>query len=167
MTDEAPTGWRDRVVGACAYWEKQRKTLMRPADQFPPIVLKATDHDRLLALIEAASDKLPDVYEYLTAKLDRAAVIDASEIALAVVTMGARVAFRDEMTGLERTVTLVYPHDADLAAGRVSVLTPIGAALIGVASGQSITWYTRKDEAKTLTVLAVERPAEGQGAIAA
>jgi len=140
---------------------------MRPADQFPPIMLTATDHDRLSALVEAVSAKLPDVYEYLTAELDRAAVIDASEIALAVVTMGARVAFRDEVTGQERTVTLVYPHDADLAAGRVSVLTPIGAALIGVATGQSITWYTRKGEAKTLTVLAVERPAEDSGAIAA
>ena len=140
---------------------------MRPADQFPPIVLTATDHDRLSALVEAVSEKLPDVYEYLTVELDRAAVIDASELAMAVVTMGARAAFRDEVTGQERTVTLVYPHDADLAAGRVSVLTPIGAALIGVAEGQSITWYTREGEAKILTVLAVERPIADGGAVAA
>ena len=140
---------------------------MRPADQFPPIVLTATDHDRLSALVEAVSEKLPDVYEYLTVELDRAAVIDPSELAMAVVTMGARVAFRDEVTGQERTVTLVYPHDADLAAGRMSVLTPIGAALIGVAEGQSITWYTREGEAKTLTVLAVERLVGDNGAVAA
>lgn len=140
---------------------------MRPADQFPPIVLTATDHDRLSALVEAVSGKLPGVYEYLTAELDRAAVIDAGEIPLEVVTMGARVAFRDEMTGQERTVTLVYPQDADLAAGRVSVLTPIGAALIGVAAGQSITWYTREGEAKTLTVLTVERRAADEGTVAA
>lgn len=140
---------------------------MRPADQFPPIVLTATDHDRLSALVEAVSEKLPDVYEYLTVELDRATVIDASKLAMAVVTMGACVAFRDELTGQERTVTLVYPHDADLAAGRVSVLTPIGAALIGVAEGQSITWYTREGEAKILTVLAVEHPIADGGAIAA
>ncbi|WP_377807859.1 nucleoside diphosphate kinase regulator (plasmid) [Azospirillum sp. A29] len=140
---------------------------MRPADQFPPIVLTATDHDRLSALVEAVSERLPDVYEYLTVELDRAAVIDASELAMAVVTMGARVAFRDEVNGQERTVTLVYPRDADLAAGRVSVLTPIGAALIGVAEGQSITWYTREGEAKTLTVLAVERLVGDEGAVAA
>ena len=140
---------------------------MRPADQFPPIVLTATDHDRLSALVEAVSEKLPDVYEYLTVELDRAAVIDPSELAMAVVTMGARVAFRDEVTGQERTVTLVYPHDADLAAGRMSVLTPIGAALNGVAEGQSITWYTREGEAKTLTVLAVERLVGDNGAVAA
>lgn len=140
---------------------------MRPADQFPPIVMTATDHDRLSTLVEAISDKQPDVYEYLTAELDRAAVINGNEIALAVVTMGARVTFRDEVSGQERTVTLVYPHDADLAAGRVSVLTPIGAALIGVAEGQSIAWYTRAGEMKTLTVLAVERSTEDQGAFAA
>lgn len=140
---------------------------MRPVDQFPPIVMTATDHDRLSTLVEAVSDKQPDVYEYLTAELDRAAVINGNEIALAVVTMGARVTFRDEVSGQERTVTLVYPHDADLAAGRVSVLTPIGAALIGVAKGQSIAWYTRAGEMKTLTVLAVERPTEDQGAVAA
>lgn len=140
---------------------------MRPADQFPPIVLTATDHDRLSALVEAVSEKLPDVYEYLTVELERAAVVDASELAITVVTMGTRVAFRDEVTGRERTVTLVYPHDADLTAGRVSVLTPIGAALIGVAEGQSIAWYTREGEAKTLTVLGVEHPVGGEGAVAA
>lgn len=140
---------------------------MRPADQFPPIVLTATDHDRLSALVEAVSERLPDVYEYLTVELERAAVIDAGELVTPVVTMGARVAFRDEVTGQERTVTLVYPRDADLATGRVSVLTPIGAALIGVAEGQSITWYTREGEAKTLTVLAVEPPIADGGAVAA
>ena len=140
---------------------------MRPAGQFPPIVLTATDHDRLSALVEAISEKLPEVYEYLTVELERATVIDASELTMTVVTMGARVAFRDEVTGQERTVTLVYPRDADLATCRVSVLTPIGAALIGVAEGQSITWYTREGEAKILTVLAVERPVADGGAVAA
>ncbi|WP_042446225.1 nucleoside diphosphate kinase regulator [Azospirillum sp. B510] len=140
---------------------------MRPTDQFPPILLTATDHDRLSALVEAVSERLPEVYAYLTVELERAAVIEEGELATGVVTMGARVAFRDEVTGQERTVTLVYPRDADLAACRVSVLTPIGAALIGVAEGQSITWYTREGEAKILTVLAVERPGVDGGAIAA
>jgi len=139
---------------------------MRPADQFPPIVLTATDHDRLSGLAEAVAGRAPDVYDYLAAELDRAVVVGPGEIAPAVVTMGARVAYRDEAAGQERSVTLVYPQDADLAAGRVSVLTPVGAALIGVAEGQSITWYTRRGEAKTLTVLAVEHPVEDRVAVA-
>jgi regulator of nucleoside diphosphate kinase len=53
-------------------------------------------------------------------------------------------------------VLLVYPGEADIAAGKVSVLTPIGTALIGLAEGQSILWQTRTGAAKRLTVLKVE-----------
>lgn len=53
---------------------------------------------------------------------------------------------------------LVYPGEADIAAGRVSVLTPIGTALIGLAEGQSIVWQTRTGVSKRLTVLKVEEP---------
>jgi regulator of nucleoside diphosphate kinase len=59
-------------------------------------------------------------------------------------------------------VTLVYPDEADITKGRVSVLTPIGTALIGVAAGNSIGWRTRSGEMKRLTVLQVRgsTPAE-------
>ena len=53
------------------------------------------------------------------------------------------------------TVTLVYPRDADISRGRVSVLTPVGAALIGVSAGDSITWETRTGELRKLTVLKI------------
>ncbi|CAO3440715.1 nucleoside diphosphate kinase regulator [Azospirillum endophyticum] len=138
---------------------------MRSAGQFPPIVLTATDHDRLSGLVETVADGAPDVYDYLSTELTRAVVVGAGKIAPTVVTMGARVTFRDERTRQERTVTLVYPQEADIAAGQVSVLTPIGAALIGVAEGQSITWYTRQGEAKTLTVLQVAHPLQGGGVV--
>ena len=134
---------------------------MRPAGQFPPIVLTTSDHDRLSGLVELVADNAPEVYEYLTRELDRAVVVRAGEITPTVVTMNARVMFRDETTGQSRAVTLVYPQEADLAAGKVSILTPVGAALIGVAEGQSITWFTRQGEAKTLTVLEVGHPAAG------
>ncbi|MBY6262818.1 nucleoside diphosphate kinase regulator [Azospirillum sp. 412522] len=140
---------------------------MRSAGQFPPIVLTATDHDRLSGLVETVADGAPDVYDYLSAELTRAVVVGAGEIAPTVVTMGARVTFRDERTRQQRTVTLVYPQEADIAAGQVSVLTPIGAALIGVAEGQSITWYTRQGEAKTLSVLQVGHPVQEAGAATA
>ena len=133
---------------------------MRPANQFPPIVLTTDDHARLSSLAEAAADSAPDVYDYLSEELDRATLVRPEAIAPTVVTMNARVTFRDETTGQTRTVTLVYPNEADLAAGKVSVLTPIGAALIGVAEGQSIRWYTRQGEAKNLTVLDVTARAE-------
>jgi regulator of nucleoside diphosphate kinase len=71
--------------------------------------------------------------------------------------MGCEVAFRDETTGKVQTVTLVYPGEADIAQGKVSVLTPIGTALIGLAAGQSITWETRTGGVRRLTVLKVRQ----------
>ena len=55
-------------------------------------------------------------------------------------------------------MTLVYPREADIADGKVSVLTPIGTALIGLAEGQSILWPTRTGASKRLTVLKVDEP---------
>jgi regulator of nucleoside diphosphate kinase len=130
---------------------------MHPADQFPAIMLTANDHSRLSSLVETVADTAPDVYSYLSEELDRATVVAPQEIAPTVVTMNARVTFRDETTGQSRSVTLVYPQEADLADGKVSILTPIGAALIGVAEGHSIRWFTRQGEARTLTVLRVDR----------
>ena len=72
-----------------------------------------------------------------------------------VVTMGAQVDFWDDTTGQERRVTLVYPDEADLAAGRLSVLSPVGAALIGLSVGQSIEWETPSRGWRSLTVLRV------------
>ena len=54
--------------------------------------------------------------------------------------MHSVVEYRDEVTGEVRRATLVYPGEEDLDAGRISVLTPVGAALIGLSEGQSMEW---------------------------
>jgi regulator of nucleoside diphosphate kinase len=69
--------------------------------------------------------------------------------------MGSQVVYRDEETGRIREVTLVYPHQADINLNRISVLTPVGAALIGLAEGQSIEFRTPTPERRSLTVLVV------------
>ena len=130
---------------------------MTTLELFPPIVLAADEYRRLLSLVSVSAEAVPSVSDYLAEELDRATVVRAGEVMPTVVTMNARVNFRDETTGQTRTVRLVYPPEADVAEGKVSVLTPIGAALIGVAEGQSITWYSRTGAAKTLTVLEVRR----------
>ncbi len=66
--------------------------------------------------------------------------------------------FVDESTGRQQTVTVVFPPDADIGERRVSVLTPIGAALIGIAPGASISWKTRTGETRELTVIDVRPP---------
>ncbi|HLS86251.1 MAG TPA: nucleoside diphosphate kinase regulator [Burkholderiales bacterium] len=103
----------------------------------PQIYLTQHDMDRLLELVEAYPGKRFDLLEK---ELVRANVVPREEIPKDVVTMNSRVVFEDEGTGERREVTLVYPGNADIAAGRISVLVPIGTALLGLRVGQSIDW---------------------------
>jgi regulator of nucleoside diphosphate kinase len=126
--------------------------------QKPNITLLAIDHDRLLALAHAAMSNDPETTEMLTEELERARVIDHGQVPRNIVRMGSDVLFRDDTTREIRSITLVFPGEADIAQNRVSVLTPIGTALIGLRAGQSITWRTRSGELKRLTVLKVTNP---------
>lgn len=76
----------------------------------------------------------------LAEELDRAIVVSADRIPKNVVTMHSRLIYSDETTGTKREVQLVYPGEANPLAGRVSVLAPVGCALLGLAAGQSIDW---------------------------
>lgn len=76
----------------------------------------------------------------LSDELDRAIVIPSDRIPNNIVTMNSRLIYLDESTGMSREVELVYPGEADPVAGRVSVLAPVGCALLGLSAGQSIDW---------------------------
>jgi regulator of nucleoside diphosphate kinase len=133
------------------------------ASPAPPISVTREDHDRLADLAAAASDRLPEIADYLSAELARARIVEKA--APTLVTMGSRVSFRDEESGAVRAVTLVYPKDQDMEHGRLSVLTPVGSALLGLSAGQSIPWRTRDGRWKTLTVVdAANGAAAGAGA---
>jgi regulator of nucleoside diphosphate kinase len=81
-----------------------------------------------------------------------------------VVALGSRVEFRDAATGEARTVELVLPGEADIAAGRVSVLSLVGAGLFGLSEGQAIDWPTQDGRLRRLEVLRVWPPVEaGRG----
>lgn len=94
----------------------------------------------------------------LRSELDRAIVVPSESIPPGIVTMGARVRYRDQQTGDIREVELVYPEDADPALARVSVLAPVGAALLGLAEGQEIDWDFPDGTLRRLTVVAVSQP---------
>lgn len=97
-------------------------------------------------------------YELLLDEIDRAAICERADIPPDVVTMGSHVTFLDEKSGTERAVHLVYPGDADISAGRMSILTPVGAGLIGLSVGQSINWPDRGGAEHRLTIVAVRQP---------
>jgi Transcription elongation factor len=126
-------------------------------DLTPPLVLGTTDHAKLYALGEAGLDRNPDLAEVLLTELDRAKVVSDAKVPEGVVRMGSRVRYQTA-TGADQTVTLVYPVDADIEQGRISVMTPIGVALIGLKAGQSITWRDRADKRHKLTIVSVEAP---------
>lgn len=123
----------------------------------PKIVITDIDYKRLTNLASAAQDRFPDVAEELLSELDRARVVAAGIVAADVVQMGSTVEFRSD-SAQQRRVQLVFPGEADIAESRISILTPIGAALIGLSTGQSITWIARDGREHELTVLAVEPP---------
>jgi regulator of nucleoside diphosphate kinase len=127
-------------------------------DDRPRIKMTADDYERLSRLSAAAMDCMPEVASFLSDELDRAQIVRNGKTRGNFAHMGCWVEFRDNSTGKVQTVTLVYPGEADIARGRISVLTPIGAALIGLSAGQSIDWETRSGSIKRLTVLDIREP---------
>ena len=125
----------------------------------PNIVLTTDDSERLRRLADAASEKFPRTAEFLAREVDRATVVDEHGASSNLVAMGTQVVYRDDDTGKTRSVILVYPDEADLDEGKISVLTPIGAALIGLSKNQTISWQTPAGDWRSLTVLTVGAPA--------
>jgi regulator of nucleoside diphosphate kinase len=121
--------------------------------EMPAILVGADDQQRLTMLALDALQRVPDVAIELLAEMERAEVVNA--VPSSVVQMGSRVTFVAD-DGRERSVVLVYPGQADIGVGRISILTPIGTALIGLSEGQSITWTTRDGRRRRLTVQRVE-----------
>ena len=96
-----------------------------------PIMITAADM-ALLRLLHA--------HPALERELDRAIVVSSAAVPADVATMNSLVRYTDGKDGVERIVTLVYPPHANAAEGKVSVLAPVGTALLGLSEGQSIEW---------------------------
>jgi regulator of nucleoside diphosphate kinase len=124
----------------------------------PSIIVCDSDHERLTDLATAAIEHMPAVARELLAEMNRAEVVNDDAVPSNVVRMGSTVTFRSD-DGQQRRVMLVFPREADIAQGRISILTPVGAALIGLSKGQSIKWTTRDGRRHELTVVDVEQPA--------
>lgn len=123
----------------------------------PPIVMTWHEHARLSNLARIVWSSFPDSSEYLERELDRAKLVAPDQIAPNTITMGSRVEFAYAHSGIRQVVTLVYPRYEDIAAGKISVLSPVGAALIGLTEGQSIDFRTLRGEQRTITILKVNR----------
>ena len=126
----------------------------------PQIYLTQNDLDRLLKLIETRPGKR---FEKLESELVRATVVPRDKMPKDVVTMNSRVIFENETTRERREITLVYPGNADIDAGRISVLVPVGTALLGLRVGQSIDWELPDGETQRYRIVEVPFQPEASG----
>jgi regulator of nucleoside diphosphate kinase len=127
----------------------------------PKIVIGDVDHERLTSLATGALDRMPEMADVLLSELERAKVVKARSVPADVIQMGSTIEYRSD-DGQQREVTLVFPGEADIAEGKVSILTPIGTALIGLSQGQSIDWTARDGRRHRLTILSVKQSATSE-----
>jgi regulator of nucleoside diphosphate kinase len=99
----------------------------------------------------------------LAAELGAADIVESDAISPDVVTMNSRVLYADETTGQTREVTLVFPHESNASGQRVSILAPVGMALLGLSAGESIVWPFPDGSSHELRVLRVVYQPESVG----
>ena len=130
----------------------------------PAITLSALDMDR----IEALLDKLPGNFpgrSALEAELDRADVLDPTNMPANVVTMNSTVRFTLLETRTTQTLTLVYPKDADGSPDKVSVFAPVGTTLLGLRVGDTLELPNPSGTTVTVRVEAITYQPESAGAL--
>lgn len=116
------------------------------------LILTQDDFQKLTSLINGVN---LEVTELLGEELSRALVVANEELPDDVVSMNSKVRFQDLETGKETIVTLVYPHEANIKENKVSILAPVGSALIGLRVGQEIQWPVPGGKEKRFKVLSV------------
>jgi regulator of nucleoside diphosphate kinase len=119
-----------------------QRRLKESAMRNRPIVISRTDAARLRELLatraRAARDR--DHLEELAEELERARIAEPNEVPVDVITIHTRIQVLDLISGERRELTLVLPRESDAGAGRISVLAPLGIALLGYRAGDEVEW---------------------------
>lgn len=121
-------------------------------DELNGLLIKSDDYLKISNLIESANE---DIRDLLQTELDRATLVKGHDFPTDVVSMHSTIVYQDLETNQVKTVTLVFPHEADISKNQISILAPIGAALIGLRVGQSIKWPLRLGLEKVIKVIKV------------
>jgi regulator of nucleoside diphosphate kinase len=121
------------------------------------VIISTADHTRLRRIASAGMRirRAPPSAHWLEAELNRAKVVSPANLPANVISMHSVFDFQDGITDQVRRATLVYPGEEDQGIGRISVLSPLGSALIGLAEGQSMPWRGATGEWWTLRVIRV------------
>ena len=124
----------------------------------PPIHLLAAESDQVASLALRAEHRQPVVAAMLLEEIERAELHAVDEMPAGHIRLNSRIAFIDDKSGRVREVQLVLPPDANIAEGRISILTPMGAALYGLASGACISWPDLEGNERPIRIMRVEDP---------
>lgn len=117
--------------------------MKRRATKARAIYITELDYNRLSGLIDRTRERNGDDREYLNkleTELDRAEIVDPKNIPADVITMRSKVRLKDLVSGESNTYSLVFPTEANFAEGKISVLAPIGTAILGYKRGDTIEW---------------------------
>ena len=128
----------------------------------PSIVITQLDADRLDKLLGNLSEQQFPGKERLEAELVRATIVDSKDVPPNIVTMNSVVIFSTG-DGKEFSLKLVYPKDADGSADKVSILAPIGSALLGLTEGDSISWPVHGGTTTNVQIIRVAEQPERSG----
>lgn len=125
-----------------------------PKAKVDSLIILDTDYKRLTQLIEQNDSPAADS---LDEEISRADIVKAENIPSDVVTMDSVVTFIDLDSNDEKTITLVYPTDANVSEMKISILSPVGSALIGLRIGGKIDWPVQ-GKVRRLKVVTVAQP---------
>ncbi|WP_423709548.1 nucleoside diphosphate kinase regulator [Undibacterium sp. WLX3042] len=109
-------------------------------EQKLPITISTLDAARLEKMLASVGGRQIPNKDDLQAELDRAHIVEPEEMPHDVVTMNSTVTFQMESSSKEFSLTLVYPNDIDDGTGKISVLAPVGSALLGLREGDEMSW---------------------------
>jgi regulator of nucleoside diphosphate kinase len=121
------------------------------------LIVSKSDYLQLIKLIEQHDTPAA---EALDIELSRADIVQNKDAPIDAVSMGSTVTFVDLDSNEEKTISLVYPHEADVAQMKISILSPVGSALIGLRIGGNIDWPIPQGKVRRLKVVAVQQPKE-------
>lgn len=132
-------------------------------DNQTPSILSRLDVERIETLLDTPALRDSPVATRLRAEFDRADIVEPADMPHDVVSMNSSADCVDESNSRHYTLTLVYPKDADADAGKISVLAPVGSALLGLRVGRSIDWPGQGGQTHRLKVTAIHYQPEAAG----
>lgn len=123
----------------------------------PPIHISETDYDVIADLALRMEQRAPALAKQILDEINRAKIHADGSMPADAVTIGSEVEYLDDSTGEQRRLKLVLPVDADIGSSRISVMTPVGAGLIGMSVGREISWPTPDGRPRVLRILEVKQ----------